>query len=581
MSEIKVWAPYAKCVELYCEDASLPMHRQENGWWWAEDDRLYSGVDYGFVVDGNGPLPDPRSRWQPKGVHNLSRFYSEDFSWSDADWSPVDFSKAIIYELHVGTFTREGTFDAIEAKLDYLAELGITHIELLPIADFPGEVGWGYDGVSLFAPKQKYGGPRKLKQLIDRCHQKGIAVILDVVYNHLGPSGNYLGHFGAYFSDHISTPWGTAVNMDQRDSPEVRQYFIDNALMWLDEYHFDGLRLDAAHAIADGSAIHFWEQLTAEVRKLEAAVGYPKILIAESHLNDARWMYSLESGGYGLDSQWHDDFHHSVVSYMTEERAGYLQDYGQLAHIAEVFSSGVYFNGQYCKYRGCLLGRPPEGLSGQHFISYIQNHDQVGNRPGGERLSHLLTKGQCKIAAALMLFAPFVPMLFQGEEWLASTEFQYFTDHQEPRLGKAIKQGRWNEAKDFGWNLKNFRDPQSSLAFTQSVLDWDEADQGDHAEMLSWYKSLIQLRLAEPALSAGDWCAQSVRFDEKLKWLSVNRGDYFLVCNFADEQKITLQDKGIACESLQRVIFSEPGVELEPGHLVMAGHSAAIFKFNS
>lgn len=540
MTKLTLWAPKAKSVSLYSNDLCTPMIPGEDGWWSCHTE-LKQGSDYGFLLDGKGPYADPRSRWQPNGPHGLSRLFIDDYAWHDQQWQGIPLAETVIYELHVGTFTEAGTFLAIIGRLPHLRDLGITHLELLPIAEFDGAHGWGYDGVNLFAPHHRYGSPADLMALVDACHEQGLGILLDVVYNHLGPSGNYLSLFAPYFHKHYHTPWGEAVNMDGYDSPEVRRYFIDNALMWLNQFHFDGLRLDAVQTIADGSAIHFLEQLATEVDALQERLKRPLLLIAESHMNDSRLMLDRKNGGYGLQAQWHDDFHHAVYSYFTGESAGYFQDYGKLEDLAKVLNQGVFFDGNYCHYRRRLLGRPATGLSGLNFVAYIQNHDQVGNRPGGERLSHVINLGQMKIAAALLLTSPFIPMLFQGEEWGSSSPFYYFTDHQSPGLGKAINHGRRTEAQEFGWPLTHFIDPQRSHSFTQSCLDWEELAKPQQAQLLNWYQQLLHLRRRHPELRGGGFLIDQTHADSVNKTLTIQRGNFILICNFADKQRtITL-----------------------------------------
>ena len=369
----------------------------------------------------------------------------------------------MIYELHVGTFTEEGTFEAIIPRLDHLKRLGITHVELLPVAEFPGRFGWGYDGVSLFATRHVYGGPEGLKKLVDACHARNLAVVLDVVYNHLGPSGNYLPKFAPYFTDRHNTPWGDALNFDGPHSDEVRRYFCDNALMWLRDYHVDGLRLDAVHAIVDTSAITFLEQLATEVDVLKAHLGRHLTLIAESDLNDPRVVRPWEIGGFGIDAQWSDDFHHALHSVITGEKNGYYSDFGSIRDLATAFETSYVYTGRRSKFRGKRHGRPPIGLTGHHFLGYVQNHDQLGNRARGDRLCHLTSKERAKVAAALVLTAPFIPMLFQGEEFGSNSPFQFFADFsEEPELAKAVSEGRRKEFGQFGWKARG--GPRSRLA---------------------------------------------------------------------------------------------------------------------
>jgi maltooligosyltrehalose trehalohydrolase len=494
------------------------------------------GTDYGFVIDGLEPvLPDPRTQWQPNGVHGESRVVDHAlFAWSDSGWQAPPLSSALIYELHIGTFTPEGTLKAAESHLDYLKDLGVTHVELMPIANFPGKRGWGYDGVDLYAPFNAYGEPGDLKRFVNECHGKGLAVLLDVVYNHLGPVGNYLEKFGPYFTGNHSTPWGGAVNFEEAGATEVRRFLIDNALMWLRDYHMDGLRLDAVQAFNDRSAIHFLEQLAGEVKRLEATLGKHFVLIAESDLNDPRLVKAEEAGGYGLDAQWSDDFHHALFSVISGERAGYYADFGSLAALAKSLRSVFVYDGNYSEYRGRNHGRQVVGLSGHRFIGFVQNHDQVGNRAQGERVSHEAGVGRAKIAAALVLTSPFVPMLFQGEEFGASAPFLYFTDYEDPELGRLISEGRKKEFVAFGWSPDQIPDPQDEQTFNQSKLNWAELGDPPHASLLQWHKDLISLRRSRSELSDGNLNAVQVRFDEEARWLVLERGKLRIACNLGN-----------------------------------------------
>ena len=533
MHVFEVWAPRARTLEVKIGSKKFPLAQKQRGWWAAEVEEAGPGTDYGFVIDGlEPPLPDPRSQWQPNSVHGESRVVDHTaFAWSDGGWQAPPLSSALIYELHLGTFTPEGTLKAAESHLDYLKDLGVTHVELMPIANFPGKRGWGYDGVDLYAPYNAYGDPGDLKHFVDACHGKGLAVVLDVVYNHLGPVGNYLEKFGPYFTASHSTPWGGAVNFEEAGATEVRHYLVDNALMWLRDYHMDGLRLDAVHAFNDRSAIHFLEQLTGEVRRLEAAMGKHFYLIAESDLNDPRIVKAEEAGGYGLDAQWSDDFHHALFAVISGERAGYYADFGSLAQLAKSLHCVFVYDGNYSEYRQRNHGRQVVGLSGHRFIGFVQNHDQVGNRAQGERLSHEAGVGRAKIAAALVLTAPFVPMLFQGEEFGASAPFLYFTDYDDPELGRMISEGRKKEFEAFGWSPDQIPDPQDEQTFNQSRLNWAELAEPPHASLLQWHKDLINLRRSRSELSDGNLNAVQVRFDEEAQWLVLERGSLRVACN--------------------------------------------------
>src|SRR3954470_15972322 len=435
---LHVWAPNAERVEGLIGDRRVPLEPTDGGWW-QSDERFTHGTDYAFSLDGGEPRPSPRSRWQPHGIDGPSRIVDPgSFEWHDAGFRAAPLASAVIYELHIGTFTPEGTFEAAISRLEHLVELGVTHVELMPVAEFSGDRGWGYDGVDLYAPHHAYGGPEGLARFVDAAHAKGLAVVMDVVYNHLGPAGNYLREFGPYFTDRYGTPWGMAVNLDGPGSDEVRRFFIDNALMWLRDYHVDSLRLDAVHAIFDMSALHFLEQLGSEVHALAGSLGRNLSVIAESDLNDPRLIRPVEAHGYGLDAQWSDDFHHALHSVLTGEREGYYADFGALEDLAVTLVQGYRYAGDYSRFRQRRHGRPEPGLDGRRLLGYLQNHDQIGNRALGERSPALMSQGRVLIGAAVVLTGPFVPMLFQGEEWAASTPFQYFTIHTAPTLAPAV-----------------------------------------------------------------------------------------------------------------------------------------------
>jgi maltooligosyltrehalose trehalohydrolase len=522
MHTFRVWAPLPKKVELQLNGKILPMTRGENGWWTAEISESGAGkmpaplhFDYGFILDGEGPFPDPRSPSQPHGVHKLSRLVDQNkFQWADKNFQAPPLSSAIIYELHIGTFTPQGTFLSTIEKLDHLVALGATHVELMPVVEFSGDHGWGYDGVDLFAPHHALGKPDDLKKLVDACHARGLAAILDVVYNHLGPSGNYLAKFAPYFTKKFASPWGEGINFDGQDSDEVRRFFCDNALMWLRDYHFDGLRLDAVHGIVDTSATHILEQMKMEVEKLSAQLDRNLVLIPESDLNDPRLLWPRERGGFQLDAQWSDDFHHALHTVLTDEKSGYYSDFGKLEDLAKALRQAFVYDGNFSAHRRRKHGRSTENLSGHRFLGYLQNHDQIGNRALGERSGQLMSLGKLKIGAALVLTSPFVPMLFQGEEWGASTPFFYFTDYQEPELANAVREGRCKEFAAFGWKPEDTADPQARETFEQSKLNWLETTRAPHAEMLEWYKKLILLRRSESCLSDGEMKSVRTHFDE-------------------------------------------------------------------
>jgi maltooligosyltrehalose trehalohydrolase len=575
MNVFRVWATVPKKVELQLNGKIFPMTRDNNGWWLAEIPDAKAGDDYGFVLDGVGPFPDPRSPLQPNGVHKLSQLVDQQaFRWTDKNFQAPPLASAIIYELHLGTFTPQGTFLSAIERLDHLVSLGVTHVELMPVVEYSGNHGWGYDGVDLFAPHHALGTPEDLKKLVDTCHARGLGVILDVVYNHIGPSGNYLAKFAPYFTKKFASAWGEGINFDGPDSGEVRRFFCDNALMWLRDFHFDGLRLDAVHGIVDTSAVHFLEQLKIEVEKLSAQVGRHLVLIPESDLNDPRLLWSRGRGGFQLDAQWSDDFHHALHTVLTGERDGYYSDFGNISHIAKALRHAFVYDGQFSPHRRRVHGRPTDGLNGHRFLGYLQNHDQTGNRARGERSSHLMSLKKQKIGAALVLTSPFLPMLFQGEEWGASTPFFYFTDYQEPELAKAVREGRCREFVAFGWKPEDTADPQARETFERSKLKWDEVAKSPHAEILDWHKKLIQLRRSEPDLSDGELKKVRTTFDERNGWLVVERGKVSIVCNFSDSSHRVPIRPG----EQKILIASEAGIHVVDGFANFPAESVVVLK---
>jgi maltooligosyltrehalose trehalohydrolase len=583
MTRFEVWAPDAARVDLVVGEERREMRsgagrtaERGDGWWSLDVPDLGAGTDYAFSLDGGPARPDPRSRWQPHGVHGPSRV--PDAPAASAlrpAWRGFHLPSAVLYELHLGTFTPAGTFDAAVERLDHVVEVGATAISLMPVNAFPGRHGWGYDGVALYAAHEPYGGPEGLARFVEACHARGLGVILDVVYNHLGPSGNYLGEFGPYFTERHDTPWGPAVNFDDRGSDEVRRFFIDNALMWLRDYDMDGLRLDAVHAIVDTSAVHILEELAAEVEALAAEVGRPLWLIPESDLNDPRLLWSTERGGYGLHAQWSDDFHHAIHAAVTGESTGYYADFGNLQDIAVALRQAYVYGGRRSGFRGRRHGRSPAGLGGHRFLGYIQNHDQVGNRAQGDRLGQLVGPELQKVAAALVLTAPFVPMLFQGEEWAASSPFQYFTDHDDPELADAVRKGRRGEFAAFGWDPDQVPDPQDPRTFERSKLAWDERAREPHSDVERWYRELIAFRRDHGALLDGRLDAVKVATDERARTLVMQRGDVVVCCNMAEEAR-TL-DLGSGDRPTLR-LASRDGCALEGGRLRLPGAAAAILE---
>ncbi|MER6814701.1 malto-oligosyltrehalose trehalohydrolase [Spirillospora sp. NPDC000708] len=604
----EVWAPKARRVDVVVAGERRPMAEAEGrpGWWTADVPGAGHGTDYGFALDGaEDPLPDPRSPWQPSGVHALSRVYEHDrFAWTDGHWHGRPLPGSVLYEMHVGTFTPEGTFDAAIERLDHLVALGIDTVELLPVASFPGHHGWGYDGALLWAPHEPYGGPDALKRFVDAAHARGLAVVLDVVYNHLGPDGNHLGDYGPYFTSAHSTPWGDAVNYDQEGSDEVRAFAIENALMWLRDYHFDGLRLDAVHAITDHSAVHLLEEMAQAVSALSAQLGRHLFLIAESDLNDPRLVTSREAGGYGLDAQWSDDFHHCLHAALTGERQGYYCDFGSLETLKKALTRVFVHDGTMSTYRGRRHGRPVdvEKLPAHRFLGFLQNHDQVGNRGAGDRIGAVLAgaglpPGLLKVGAALLVLAPFTPMLFMGEEWGASTPWCYFTDHQDPELARAVSEGRRREFSRHGWTGE-VPDPQAVDTFRRSVLDWAEPAAEPHADLLEWHRSLIALRRARPELNDPRLTAASVVTSESAadcgvradgdgaagRWLVMRRGGVLVAANLGDGTvRLPLPDAGVG-GGARLLLASDPAIRMETGAngdskipvVVLPGASAAV-----
>lgn len=547
-SRFDVWAPNAETLTLLLDGTELPMRRSD-GDWWVPDAVLELELDeethdYGYLVDGDTtPIPDPRSRWQPDGVHGLSRtFDAARHPWVDGDWTGRPLAGAVIIEVHIGTFTPEGTLDSAIDRLGHLQELGVDFVEVMPVNAFSGTHGWGYDGVDWFAVHEGYGGPAAYQRFVDACHERGIGVIQDVVYNHLGPSGNYLGKFGPYLSDHHATAWGDTVNLDGEHSDEVRAYLRDNVAMWLRDFHVDGLRLDAVHALVDDRAVHILEEFARDVDELEAHLGRPLTLIAESDLNNPRLITSDEAGGYGLDAQWSDDFHHAVHVNLTGETSGYYADFEGLDALAKVLTKGFFHDGTLSTFRGRHHGRPlPAQTRTWRLVVSSQNHDQIGNRAIGDRLTATLTAGQLAIAATLELTSPFTPMLFMGEEWGATTPFQFFSSHPEPELAKATTEGRIGEFARMGWDAAVVPNPQDVETFTRSKLDWSELDKPEHARLLEIYRELIALRRREADITTPWLDASSVDVEAENGTLVITRGGLAIAVNFAaDEREVRI-----------------------------------------
>lgn len=530
MTEFAVWAPLARSsVDLVVGDRTMQMDR--DGEWWRATTDADPGDRYAFRIDGGDERPDPRSLSQPAGSHERSALIDlQAHEWHDQDWSGQQLDGSVIYELHIGTFTAEGTFDAAIEKLDHLAALGVSMVEVMPVAAFPGERGWGYDGVAPYAVHEVYGGAAACQRFVDACHQRGLGVLLDVVYNHFGPSGNYLPQFGPYFTDHYTTPWGSAVNLDGPGSDEVRRYFLDNARMWLRDFHFDGLRLDAVHELHDGRAVHFLEELARDIDELAVELGRPLTLIAESDRNDPRTVVPRDDSGAGLGlaGQWADDIHHALHVALTGETQGYYADFAGPEALQKVLRTPFFHDGTWSSFRGRHHGRPVDlgRTPPWRFVASLQTHDQVGNRATGERLSQLLSPGQLAGAAALLLTSPWTPMLFMGEEWGATTPWQYFTDHQDPELATAVSEGRAREFSAHGWSV-NVPDPQAFSTFENSTLNWPEASDGEHAKLLDWYAALLRLRRRTPEFTAAD-APQVFRDGATIR---VHRGNHVVLVN--------------------------------------------------
>lgn len=546
MTRLSVWAPDAERVDVLLgadgadRRAMAPVEGdpERPGWWALEAPEAAHGTRYAFSLDGGPARPDPRSRWQPDGPLEPSAVLDPAvLGWTDGAWRGRPWSSAVVYELHIGTFTAEGTFDGAIGRLDHLVDLGVTAVELLPVAEAPGERGWGYDGVDLWAAHHAYGGPEGLARLVDAAHARGLAVILDVVYNHLGPAGNFLGEFGPYFTDRYSTPWGQAINVDGPGSDEVRRFIIDNACAWLADLHLDGLRLDAVHAIIDQSALPILEELAGAVGALAAHLGRPLWLIAESDRNDPRVVQSPEAGGFGLTASWNDDWHHALHSALTGDRSGYYEDYGPLSLVARTFERVFAYGRDWSVHRGRHHGRPAGDLPRSRWLAYLQNHDQVGNRAAGDRMAAMVATGRLMVGAALVCLGPAVPMLWMGEEWAASTPWQYFTDHQDPELGRAVSEGRKREFSYFGWDPDDVPDPQDRATFERSVLRWDELGGAGHAEVLAWHRQLLALRRDWPDLVADRPEDTAATADDRGGWLEVRRGRVRLHVNLGQAER--------------------------------------------
>jgi maltooligosyltrehalose trehalohydrolase len=580
VTTFSVWSTAAATLDVETGGTRYPMARGEGGWWRVDLPSVGHGDDYSYVVDGGSPLPDPRSRWQPQGVHGPSRVYDDDrFRWTDHTWRGLTLPGAVFYELHVGTFTPQGTLDSAQERLDHLRDLGVDVVELMPVSAFPGVHGWGYDGVHPYAVHEPYGGPDALKRFVDACHNRGLAVALDVVYNHLGPSGNYLPSFGPYFTDKHHTPWGAAVNLDDDGSTEVRRWVVDNALMWLRDYHVDVLRLDAVHALADDSDVHLLAQLAHEVDALSTRLHRPLSLVAESDLNQPATVTPVEGGGLGMTAQWSDDLHHALHALLTGEGQGYYGDFAAdpWRALTATLTSAFFHAGTWSSFRGAEHGAPVDRarFPGHRFLGYLQDHDQVGNRATGDRITASISTGLAQVGAALVLTSPFTPMLFMGEEWAASTPWQFFTDHQEPELAQAVRDGRRREFAEHGWAAVDVPDPQDPTTFQRSKLDWSQTAEEPHAALLAWHRDLIALRRDEPQLRDPRLGLVDVDADPAARTVVVRRGTLRVVANLAaGEQRVRLDAPATA------VVLASAPLRLEPGvaEVTVPGEAVAVVR---
>jgi len=568
-----LWAPIPTRIDLVVDGERTPLAKISDTEWQVPE--LAPGTDYGFSIDGeDSVLPDPRSRRQPEGVHGPSRTVDLDaFAWTDSAWPGRALAGGVIYELHIGTFTPTGTLDSAIEKLDYLVDLGIDFVEVLPVNAFNGTHNWGYDGVLWYAVDESYGGPEAFQRFVDACHARGLGVIQDVVYNHLGPSGNYLPRFGPIFSE-TSNTWGASVNLADE---HVRRYILENALSWMRDFHVDGLRLDAVHALVDNSPVHLLAQLASETTALEAELGRPLILIAESDLNDPKLITPPDQSthkatGYGLTAQWSDDYHHALHVALTGETTGYYEDFASLEALAKTSTKGFFHDGTYSSFRESDHGYPvDESMPTWRLVTFAQDHDQIGNRATGDRLAATLSADRLAVGAVLTLAAPYTPMLFMGEEWGASTPWQFFTSHPEPELGEATAKGRIAEFEKMGWDPDVVPNPQDLETFTNSKLDWSELETGDHARLLETYRSLIALRRSVPELTDERFDQLSSSFDDATGWFRLDRGGVSVLANLG-EAATTLPVAG-------EVLFdTSDATQQTAGEITLAPNSAVILR---
>ena len=571
---VNIWSPLAEKVTVVLDDAEIALEKGAYGYWSTSSDKIKEGTKYKIKVDDKTPFPDPASLSQPDGVHGQSAVINlQRFQWSETDWENLPLEDYIIYELHAGTFTEEGTFAGLETKLDYLKELGVNAIEIMPVAQFPGNRNWGYDGVAPFAVQNSYGGAKALQHLVDACHQKGLAVILDVVYNHLGPEGNYLGAYGPYFTDKYNTPWGNAINFDDAYCDGVRRFFIENALMWFRDFRIDALRLDAVHAIKDFSPVHILKEIKLRVDELMEATGGRHYLIVELDLNDTKFIDPIERGGFGMDAQWIDEFHHALRVTAGQEGSGYYSDFSGLAHLAKAYQDAYVYDGQYSPHRNKFFGVKADRAGGNQFIVFSQNHDQVGNRMLGERTSELVSFEMQKLMAGAVLVSPFLPMLFMGEEWSEPNPFQYFVSHTDPDLAEAVRKGRKAEFAAFHAQGEA-PDPMAEETFNRSKLQWHLLEEGRHKTALSFYKTLIALRKQVPALKNLHRKGITVDFSEEDQTLFLHRrheqDEVLCLMNFSKERR-----------QIKRIKADEWAIILDSAGEQWGGSGAAIIEANT
>lgn len=596
---IEVWAPRAQRMRVRrvsadgatIDESDLVASTSDalDTGWWSTDLALADGEQYGFLIDDGAQLrPDPRSRRQPSGVHGPSAaFDATDFEWTDESWTGRQLAGGVIYELHLGTFTPEGTLESAIGRLDHLVDLGITHVELLPVNAFNGQWNWGYDGVLWYAVHEGYGGPRAYQRFVDAAHARGLAVIQDVVYNHLGPSGNYLPEFGPYLRDGQRNTWGDSVNLDE---PAVREFIIENALMWMRDFHVDGLRLDAVHALHDDQPVHILQELAERTDALSAHQLRPLTLIAESDLNDPTLILPREAGGYGLTAQWSDDWHHAAHVALTGETTGYYEDFAAADALVKVTQSGFFHDGSFSSFRGRPHGKPiPPEVPAWRLVTFAQDHDQIGNRATGDRLSATLSADRLAVAAVLTLTAPGTPMLFMGEEWGASTPWQFFTSHPEPELGRATAEGRIAEFARMGWDPATVPDPQDPATFERSHLDWSELAQPAHERLRDLYRDLIALRRERPELTDPDMThnrvtvemsAASAGNSPDARVYRIDRGPASVLVNLSPDDasfevgpdaEVLLSTAEVRVETGRVTVPSEAAVVVAPGPGALSG----------